>query len=317
MSKYRTVCVLGAQSLCGLLAMALLIVSSGRAQDTNPKNPTDTPPKSSKDTTPKSSPDTTPKSSARGYLGIMVVPAETAERGGVVVRDVAPASPAASAGLRSGDRITKFADADVKDVQSFLQSLGSKKPGEKLTFRVLRNDKEQTIAVTVGQRPSNQGNTPPRGPEAVPGDRRPAFLGVQTQPLAPEERKRLDIRAEGGVIVADVLPNSPAAKAGLKAGDVITAFNERSINDPAQLREAIQRVGASQEVTLKVARGKEQVTLKANLREGAPGQLTTPGDNRFPQPNVESNVAPARRIRELERRIQELEKQLRERDTKQ
>jgi len=228
MSENRILRALERPALGGLLAVLLLAAPPAGAQDGNPK------------------------SSARGYLGVMVAPTENADRG-VVVRDIAPGSPAASSGLKNGDRITKIGDEEVRDVKSFMQSVAAKKPGEKLNLRVQRNDKEQTVSVTLAQRPANQeaGPSGPGGPARGSEDgpttgRRPAFLGVQTQPLTPEAKKRLDIRSEGGVLVTEVVPNSPAAKAGLKNNDVITGINDRSITDPGQLREAVQKAGPGQ-----------------------------------------------------------------------
>jgi serine protease Do len=88
-----------------------------------------------------------------GYLGILLSPPEQAAAG-IMVRDVAPDSPAAKAGVKNGDHIVKLGDEETRDVEKFLRDVASKKPGEKLTLVVLRDGKEQNLTVTLGERPS-------------------------------------------------------------------------------------------------------------------------------------------------------------------
>jgi serine protease Do len=255
--------------------------------------------------------------SERAYLGVAVGPAEGGERG-VLIQEVTSDSPAAKAGLKSGDRVVKMDDQDVQDVKKFLQAVASRKPGDKLTLRVLRAGQEQAVAVTLGER-TRASEIPSPAPPDWPGfgrGQRPAFLGVQTQPLTPEWKKQFPVGTDTGVVVTEVLPNSPAAKAGLKPNDVITAVNDRAVQEPAQLREAVQQAGAGKEVTVQAVRGRENLALKAKLAEGAFGMFLTPGGERFPTLDVEGMFDSARRVRELERRVEELEKRLRDLEKK-
>jgi S1-C subfamily serine protease len=242
----------------------------------------------------------------RGYLGILVGPAEEGSAG-VLVREVTADSPAAKAGLKSGDRVVKLGDEDVADVEKFLRSVAAKKPGDRLVFGVLRDGKEQRLTVTLGERADRERPTFPE----LPGLRRPAFLGVQTQALTAELKERLNVPTDAGAVITEVVPNSPAARAGLKRDDVITAVDERPVKTPADLRDAVQKAGPGKEMTLQVVRGKEKLAVKATLREGAFGYFLTPGEDRFPTVDVESMFDQGRRIRELERRVEELEKRLR------
>jgi serine protease Do len=256
------------------------------------------------------------KSQPRAYLGILVGPAGDDEQG-VLVREVTPDSPAAKAGLKSGDHIIKIGDQDVKGVDDFLQRIASRKTGERLTLHVKRGAQEQHIMVRLGERPERAQAPGSSYWPALPGGQRPAFLGVQAQPLTPELKKRLQVEADAGAVVTEVVPNSPAAKAGLKPDDIISAVDDKTIQDPAQLREAIQQAGPGKEVTLRVVRGKENLSVKATLREGAFGLFLTPGDERFPMSDVESMVEAGRRVRDLERRVEELEARVRELEKKQ
>lgn len=244
--------------------------------------------------------------SPRAYLGILMGPAEEGSAG-IVVREVTPDGPAAKAGLKSGDRVVKLGDEDVTNVEKFLTAVAARKPGDKLALGILRDGKAQQLTVTLGERPAREV---PAFPD-LPGLRRPAFLGVQTQALTSELKERLKVESATGAVVTEVVPDSPAAKAGLKRDDVITAVDDRPVKTPADLRDSIQKAGAGKEVALRVLRGKEQLSVKATLREGTFGFFLTPGEDRFPTVDVESMFDQARRIRELERRIEELETRLR------
>jgi len=250
-------------------------------------------------------------SSRRGYLGVFVSPDSGKEKG-VLVRQVTPDSPADKAGLKTGDRVVKLNNEDVQDVEKFMQAVAAMKAGGKLSLQVIRDGKEQNLNVTLGERPSPEMPSVP----SMPGFRRPAFLGVQTQPLTPEMKKQFNVESDSGAVVTEVVPNSPAAKAGLKRDDVITAVDDQQVRTPADLREAVQKVGSGKEATLQVMRGKEKLSIKANLREGNFGSFITPGEDRFPSVDVGSMIDQGRRIRELEKRIDELEKRIQELEKK-
>jgi S1-C subfamily serine protease len=255
---------------------------------------------------------------ARAFLGIMAeaTPREGTEEG-VLVRGVTPDSPAAKAGLKPGDIIVKVGDKAVKGPEGLVAALASHKPGDKVSFRVTRSNKEQTFDVTLGQRPVRR--LP--GPGEPPRERAGGFLGVRPERLTADEQKRLGVTTDHGVAVADVLPGSHAAKAGLKAGDVITEAAGHKINDPAELRNALLDAGVGKEITLKVLRGKESKEVKARLEEPPIDGLSFP---RIPRPvppggglgrpgGLPSAFGPEgaqeleRRVAELERRVRELE----------
>jgi len=247
----------------------------------------------------------------RAYLGVLVGPAEEGGTG-LVVREVTAGSPAARAGLKAGDRVVKLDEEEVRDAEKFLKGVAARKPGDKLKLGVLRDGKEQSLTVTLGERAAVEAPAFP----GLPGVRRPAFLGVQTQPLTPEVKERLSVEAEAGAVVTEVVASSPAARAGLKRDDVITAVNDQPVKAPTDLLDAVQKAGPGKEVALQVVRGKEKRSVKATLAEGAFGYFLTPGEHRFPTVDVGSMFDQGRRIRELERRVEELEKKLRERDRK-
>jgi S1-C subfamily serine protease len=217
----------------------------------------------------------------RAFLGIQAEPSPAgAKQAGVLIRNVAPGSPAAKAGLKQGDEIVKVDNKDVKDFDALVNLLAQHKAGEKLSFEVVRNGKEENVTVTLGERPRPGAGIAPRE-NATP------FLGVATQELTPAEKTRLGVKANAGVVVGEVVPGTPAAEAGLKKGDVITSFNGKAITNPAELRDAVRQAGVGKEVTLEAARGAETKTFKTRL-EAAPADFFVP-----PAPRREGNLREA------------------------
>jgi S1-C subfamily serine protease len=99
------------------------------------------------------------------------------------------------------------------------------------------------------------------------GEVRRGRLGVTIQAITPELANTLGLGATNGALVSDVESNSPAASAGVKRGDVITAVNGEAVKDSNMLRNEIAELGPGTEAKLTVLRdGKEQV-LSAKLAE--------------------------------------------------
>jgi serine protease Do len=254
------------------------------------------------------------KQQQRPFLGVAVSPANE-DGTGVKIAQITADSPAAKAGIKEGDVITKVNGKDVPEVTEFLKAVGSNKVGDKLKMTVMRDGKEQSVTATLGPRPADFGQPPPQ-----PGGGRPPFpqfpgelkgqfgqamLGVQAEPLTAELKQQLKVKADAGAVVMDVLPNSAAAKAGLKKDDVITAVDNHTVKGPEDLRNAIQKVGGGKEATVHIQRGGESKDVRVTLQAGGfPGGI-------LPSGGIFGGDQ-SQRIQDLERRIETLEKRLRE-----
>jgi S1-C subfamily serine protease len=251
------------------------------------------------------------KPAGRAHLGLAAeAPAKDAPSQGVMVHSVTPEGPAAKAGLKSGDKIVTADGKEVKSFEDVKALVAHRKPGDKVALKVVRDGKEQSLTVTLGEAPS-----------AGSGG---AYLGVMSQPLTADLKEHLGVAADKGALVARVLPNSPAAKAGLKEEDVITHVGDVAVSNPEQLREAVKKAGAGTEVVLKVVRGSEKLDLKARLEE-APAAAAARSHG-FPGvgegfENIPGEFRPflfgTPRTAELEKKIQELENRIRELEHKQ
>ncbi|MBA3698567.1 MAG: DegQ family serine endoprotease [Planctomycetes bacterium] len=93
------------------------------------------------------------------------------------------------------------------------------------------------------------------------------YLGVMIQPLTPELAKAFGVKNDRGVLVGDVVADSPAAKAGIKAGDVVVAFNGREVEDPRQLRLKSAQTVPGTKATLTVLRDGKSLNLDLTIGE--------------------------------------------------
>jgi Do/DeqQ family serine protease len=104
------------------------------------------------------------------------------------------------------------------------------------------------------------------------------MLGVTIQPVTSDLASSLGLKQVGGVLVNSVSPDGPAAKAGLKAGDVITQFNGADVNDPNTLRNEVATTKPGTGVTLTVIRNGSQQQIHATVAELTPEAARSGGE---------------------------------------
>jgi S1-C subfamily serine protease len=255
----------------------------------------------------------------RATLGVAIDESrQTPDQKGAVVRDVDPAGPAAKAGLKPGDVIVKVEDKDVANFDNLRKALTDHKPGDKLSVTVMRDGKEKKLSVTLAPRRPRPSVGGSGGPPREGGQ---AFLGIMTQPLTPETKSQFNVDANEGVVVTEVGPGTPASKAGIRRGDVITKVEGKAIANPEELRDAVRTVRPGQDLTLSVARGGKSQDIKVRPEEAS-------GDMRFGLPAAPQGLGRApfeglptfgedrQTIQRLEQRIQELEKRVRDLENK-
>src|SRR5438445_8871321 len=118
------------------------------------------------------------------------------------------------------------------------------------------------------------------------------WLGVETHEVTTEKAKELKLPAERGVVLGKIVPDSPAAKAGLKENDVVTEINAQRVEGAAQFRRMIQEIPAGRSVQLSVWRDGRMQTISATLgksqeRRHAMKMVTpTPGTFAFRMPEI-------------------------------
>lgn len=195
----------------------------------------------------------------RGYLGASLQPVDRTmadalgltEARGALVAGVEKGSPAEAAGLRAGDVVVSVDGAAVRDPRGLARAVADLKPGARADLRVHRDGGERVLAATVAE--LRDGPTKQADAKEAEGGR----LGLALGALTDEARRALDL-PEGtrGAVVAEVRDGGPAAEAGLRPGDVVTAVGDRSVAGPDEAVRAIREAQASRggAVALRVLR---------------------------------------------------------------
>jgi serine protease Do len=208
---------------------------------------------------------------------------------GVGVTEVVKDSPAEKAGLRKGDVITRFDGEAVNSSRKLNRLVSEVAPDHKVSLSISRGGGDQEIAVTVGKRQGLETfgkiTTFPPGsfpklenlPEAAMlfslGNTR--RIGVGTTQLTKQLAEFFGVAGGKGVLVTSVSEKSPAAAAGLKAGDVITAADGETIEGSGDLSRALNKQKDG-DVTLSIVRDKNQRTIKVTP-EKSENNLLRPG----------------------------------------
>ena len=91
------------------------------------------------------------------------------------------------------------------------------------------------------------------------------YLGVQYGPLTPGLARQLGVNAQSGLVIGAVAPGSPAAQAGLRAGDVITAIDGQASLDESSLAQILSQHQPGDTLSMNVLRGNQQLTLQVTL----------------------------------------------------
>jgi serine protease Do len=196
----------------------------------------------------------------RGYLGVVIqeVTPELAkafkapEGKGALVGDVSSDGPGAKAGFQKGDVIEEIDGQEVSGVNDLRLRIASTAPGTTVHLKVFRNGEPRDVSVTLGQLPE-KANEGPLGGGENESESTP-MKGVQVDELTAQLRRELDLSPTiHGVVVTDVSPESPAAGAGLRRGDVIEEVNRHGVDSTTEYRKALRRAG-NQSLVLLVSR---------------------------------------------------------------
>ena len=183
----------------------------------------------------------------RGWLGVSIqdVTTEIAaalgrkEASGALIAEVLDGTPAADAGFQSGDLVLTLNNAKISNARDLTRNVAALAPGEKADVRILRDSKEKSLTVTLGQRTADaeEQDTPAERDE----DSLSAELGLRVMALNPALREQFRVPDDvDGVVVTGVRRGSNAESAGLAAGMVILQVDGKSVTSPDALRSAVK-----------------------------------------------------------------------------
>jgi serine protease Do len=194
----------------------------------------------------------------RGQIGVSVqtVTSEIADSlgmktaEGALVDEARSGSPAAKAGIETGDVIRSVNDTTVKGADDLARKIAAMAPGTQVTVNVLRNGEQKNLTLTLGKMPEEkqaQAESSTEKPHSAPL----AELGLAVAPARAS--------GEAGVLVTDVDPERPAGENGLKPGDIIRSVDGKTVANDADVLGAVDQAKSV---------GKRAVLLNVKTSEG-------------------------------------------------
>jgi S1-C subfamily serine protease len=267
-----------------------------------------------------------PQTVEPGYLGL-IADDRKEEGKGVRIIDVVIDGPAAKGGLQKDDLITAIDDQSVHTMEDMGRALQGKPAGTKLMISVNREGTDQEQTITLGQRPRSlpTGRIPEGlpSPNEAPGAPQGPRLGVRTLPVTDDARQQNNLATTSGALVISITVGSPASRAGIPLGAVITAVNGEAIETPQELAAAVRSSGGGEIELTYVSRGEESrrtVSLAPPASEGNNPDLELrriptagpvkphPAEDLVPEVPADPRIAALEaRIKELEARLEKLE----------
>jgi serine protease Do len=277
-------------------------------------------------------------SAERPWLGIYMqnITDELAEafdlnvKSGILINSVFDESPADEAGLRRGDAIIAWNGKELLDTEMLSDLVNASKIGDAVKLMILRDGEHQDLEIVIGEEkdlPSlpalSKGNF-----LAYLDNSRPAGLGVSLQPLTGDLGEYFGVENNDGALITEVHEDTPAAAAGLRAGDIITAIGDYRVQLPRDVRELLADYDEGDTVSLTIMRERSTQQLAIEIREsegyGFKGNWLFPSQpflqHQFHMPDLQwlnkgenlyfdSGELEAQ-LEELEDRLQEMQKRL-------
>lgn len=246
-------------------------------------------------------------------LGVSVKDFDPSAQGksGAIVEEVREGSAAEKAGIRKGDVIAEFDGERVRGVRHLTRLVSETPEGRSVTAVVERDGNRLNVTVTPESgamafggrdfelvvphmrfehlpgiekelRRELERSLPREGTWSFRGRPGEAFsfrmhergrLGVSIQPLEGQLAEYFGTST--GVLVNSVAKDSPAAKAGLKAGDVVTAVNGTAVSEPSELIDAVRDAGEGATLSIDIVRDRKPQSVKAELEKREPAETPT------------------------------------------
>jgi S1-C subfamily serine protease len=223
----------------------------------------------------------------RGYLGVSLQPLDRdladylglPDTTGVLVSQVVPKSPAETAGLETGDVITRFQGLEVEaeeeeDLGSFQRLVAGAAPGTRVEIAYLRGGKPGTAKIEIGPQPK------------IEGEEVETAVGFHVKEITPNLARAHRLPSTTGAFVTFVANGSPASEAGLRTGDVIVRVEEANVAGLDEFRKAIAGVDPKRRFLVRARRGEEiryvLIVPRASASDDSPADT----------PNAAAQVSP-------------------------
>jgi C-terminal processing protease CtpA/Prc len=221
------------------------------------------------------------KESSKGYLGVNIEKMSMGDKEefgvkfGVLVTNVTKGEAAEKAGIKKYDVIQYFNGEKMRRPDDLVEAVRDNKPGTRVKIKLVRDGKDKELSVTLGELKfkahsfkwkDKEGKKFLDGKEFKFFSGR-AFLGVHLQNLNKDLAEYFGVKKDEGVLVLKVSEDTPAEKAGLKAGDVIVKFNDKKISNAGDVTEILADLEKGDKADIQIIRHKKTKTVTAELDE--------------------------------------------------
>ena len=200
----------------------------------------------------------------RGYIGasVQTLTPELAEamkfKGqptGALVGEVTPKSPSEKAGMKTGDVITAVNGKKISDARELRLMIGSMAPGTKVQIEVNREGQSKIFNVELAEMPPGEAEqgaeTSPE--ESAQPEKATVFGGVAVADITDDIRTALNLSKDvKGAVIAEIDADSPAAKAGLREGDVIQEVNKQPVRNAKDLVAISKKLKPNEKILIRV-----------------------------------------------------------------
>jgi len=193
----------------------------------------------------------------RGWLGVQIQPVTSdiadslglKKAAGAMVDEPQSGSPAAKAGIKSGDVITAVNGVQVKDARELARTIGMMAPDTSIKLDVVRDGEPRSITATLAEVPNEQqaktDNDSAQPTSGVP------HLGLQVAPAS-----EVSGAGDKGVVITAVEPDGPAAELGFRSGNIILEVGGKPVANAGDVRKALSEAKSQ---------GKHQVLIRAKM----------------------------------------------------
>jgi serine protease Do len=191
---------------------------------------------------------------------------------GVIIKMVVPDSPADEAGLRQSDIILRFDGRKLADSDELIEYVSQQKPGDEVTIDIVRKGQEKSITVALGSRDDDRKAERYILKDQLPGlnhydksfhmyksSLSDSYIGVTLEDLNPQLGEYFGVEEGKGALITEIMEDSPAGKAGLKAGDVIVEVDGREVEELSDVRDAVRGKEEGEEISLRVLRNRDRM----------------------------------------------------------
>jgi serine protease Do len=190
----------------------------------------------------------------RGWLGVAIQDVNKAlaqsleldKPRGALINAVEIDSPADKGGIEPGDVIVKLNGQDIIDADDLPHLVGMLAPETKTKIEIIRQGKRKVLKVTIGALEGDELSVAKK--EGQSSD----SLGLSVKPVEKDQLRTLKLR--GGVLVVEVLPDSPSAVAGIKAGDILVQLGYSRIDDADEYQQVIAELPKSTPILVRFYR---------------------------------------------------------------